>query len=464
MNTQHLQYIIEIERTRSISQAAENLFLGQPNLSRILHDMEQSLGFRIFERTSRGVRPTERGAKFLKHARNMLREMDYIEALGPRNAVPNRLRVCIPRSTRLFEATSEYIASLNPERDLDARILECHARRALEILSSGEAEIGVIRFRAEYRDYFEEQTVQRELSLQILSKYRYMLILPQSHPLAERPAIRMSELEGFAEIVHGDNLRAHGRQQNVACRKIYTVDRMAQLTREAIFDAIALVDGGEYTAEKAERIEALETKIDRYEDKLGTYMVKLSRAKLSQKDGHTLSLLLHSISDFERISDHAVNLLDSVKEMNEKKMSFSPAAAGELHVFSLAVRDIIERSFDSFLRDDVELAKTVEPLEACIDDINVNIKSRHIERLTTGQCTIELGFVLTDISTNFERVSDHCSNIAVYEIQVPKDEYDAHEYLQNVKHQEHAEFDREEMAYEKRYRLPDIIRTAGAEE
>ena len=240
-------------------------------------------------------------------------------------------------------------------------------------------------------------------------------------------------------------------------------DRMAQLTREAIFDAIALVDGGEYTAEKAERIEALETKIDRYEDKLGTYMVKLSRAKLSQKDGHTLSLLLHSISDFERISDHAVNLLDSVKEMNEKKMNFSAAAAGELHVFSQAVRDIIERSFDSFLHDDVELAKTVEPLEACVDDINVNVKSRHIERLTTGQCTIELGFVLTDISTNFERVSDHCSNIAVYEIQVPKDEYDAHEYLQNVKHQEHAEFDREEMAYEKRYRLPDITRTAKAE-
>ena len=241
-------------------------------------------------------------------------------------------------------------------------------------------------------------------------------------------------------------------------------DRMAQLTREAIFDAVMLIDGGEYTVEKAERIEALETKIDRYEDKLGTYMVKLSRAKLSQKDGHTLSLLLHSISDFERISDHAVNLLDSVKEMNEKKMNFSAAAAGELHVFSQAVRDIIDRSFDSFLHDDVELAKTVEPLEACIDDINVNIKSRHIERLTNGQCTIELGFVLTDISTNFERVSDHCSNIAVYEIQVPKDEYDAHEYLQNVKHQEHAEFDREEMAYEKRYRLPDITRTARAEE
>ena len=240
-------------------------------------------------------------------------------------------------------------------------------------------------------------------------------------------------------------------------------DRMAELTREAIFDAINLIDGGAYTQEMADRVEALETKIDRYEDKLGTYMVKLSRAKLSQKDGHTLSLLLHSISDFERISDHAVNLMDSVQEMHDKKMSFSSAAAGELHVFADAVRDIVNRSFDSFLHDDVKLAKTVEPLEACIDDINVNVKSRHIERLTTGQCTIELGFVLTDISTNFERVSDHCSNIAVYQIQVPKDEYDTHEYLQNVKHQEHAEFDREEMAYEKRYRLPDVAKAQTAE-
>ncbi len=240
-------------------------------------------------------------------------------------------------------------------------------------------------------------------------------------------------------------------------------DRMAELTREAIFDAINLIDGGAYTQEMADRVEALETKIDRYEDKLGTYMVKLSRAKLSRKDGHTLSLLLHSISDFERISDHAVNLLDSAREMHEKKMVFSKAAASELHVFAGAVRDIINRSFDSFLHDDVKLAKTVEPLEACIDDINVNVKSRHIERLTTGQCTIELGFVLTDISTNFERVSDHCSNIAVYQIQVPKDEYDTHEYLQNVKHQEHAEFDREEMAYEKRYRLPDVAKAQTAE-
>ena len=241
------------------------------------------------------------------------------------------------------------------------------------------------------------------------------------------------------------------------CRVV--TGRMAELTREAIFGAVDLLDGGAYTEEKAGRIQALETKIDHYEDKLGTYMVKLSRAQLSREDGHTVSVLLHSISDLERISDHAVNLLDSAREMAEKKLSFSKAAAAELHVFAEAVRDIVNRSFDSFLKGDLQLAKSVEPLEACIDELNANVKSRHIERLTSGQCTIELGFVLTDISTNFERVSDHCSNLAVYQIQVPKDEYDTHEYLQNMKRQDRDEFDREELAYERQYRLPEM---AGA--
>ena len=127
-------------------------------------------------------------------------------------------------------------------------------------------------------------------------------------------------------------------------------DRMAELTREAIFDAIGLFDGGAYTPEMADRIEALETKIDRYEDKLGTYMVKLSRAKLSQKDGHTLSLLLHSISDFERISDHAVNLLDSAQRDERKEDELFPRRRRASCTFLRgAVRDIVNRSFDSFL-------------------------------------------------------------------------------------------------------------------
>lgn len=236
------------------------------------------------------------------------------------------------------------------------------------------------------------------------------------------------------------------------CRVV--ASRMAELTREAIFAAIDLLDGEEYTEEKAGRIEALETKIDHYEDNLGTYMVKLSRAKLSRADGHTVSTLLHSISDFERISDHAVNLLDSARELRDKQLAFSDAAAAELHVFAQAVRDIVSRSIGSFLEGDIAMAETVEPLEACVDEINASIKSRHIERLTNGQCTIELGFVLTDISTNFERVSDHCSNIAIYQIQVPKDEYDTHEYLLNMKKKDQDEFDRKELEYEKKYRLP----------
>ena len=140
MNTQHLQYVVEIERMRSISQAAENLFIGQPNLSRILHDMEDTLGFKIFERTSRGVRPTERGTIFLQHAKSILREMDSIEALGPRRPVANRLRICIPRSAAMLDLTSEFIATLPEDQNLDVAIRECHARKALELLERVPAE------------------------------------------------------------------------------------------------------------------------------------------------------------------------------------------------------------------------------------------------------------------------------------------------------------------------------------
>ncbi|MGN0997073.1 MAG: Na/Pi cotransporter family protein [Candidatus Ventricola sp.] len=237
------------------------------------------------------------------------------------------------------------------------------------------------------------------------------------------------------------------------CR-VVTV-RMAQLTLEAIETAIGLVDGEPYSEEKAGRVEALEAKIDLYEDNLGTYMVKLSRAKLSGEDSHTVSMLLHSISDFERISDHAVNVLRSAREMHEKKLSFSAQAAAELHVFASAVRDIARRTVGCFERGDLELAATVEPLESCIDAINSKVKSRHIERLTAGQCTIELGFILQDICTNFERVSDHCSNIALCQIQVPNDELDTHEYSQSVRRTDRDNFAEVRRQYQEAYALPD---------
>ena len=230
MNTQHLQYIVEIERMRSISQAAENLFIGQPNLSRILHDMEDSLGFRIFERTSRGVRPTERGTVFLQHARSILREMDSIEALGPRRTISNRLRVCIPRAAAALDLVAEFIAGLPEDQSQDITIRECHARKALELLANGEVEIGIIRFRSEYRDYFEEQMTQRGLNFEILSKYRYQVLLCKNHPLAQKGVLQRSDLAGLPEIVHGDTFRQSSQPDQRASRKIYTVDRLAQLS------------------------------------------------------------------------------------------------------------------------------------------------------------------------------------------------------------------------------------------
>ena len=228
MNTQHLQYIIEIERTRSISQAAENLFIGQPNLSRILHDVEQMLGFRIFERSTRGVRPTTRGTIFLQHAKSILRETEAIEALGPKRAVANRLRVCIPRSAAALDLTAQYLAGLPEAEPVDAVIRECHARIALETLASGETEIGVIRFRSEYRDYFDEQTSARGLSFELLNKYHYLVTLNKSHPLANQQSVMRADLEGLPEIVHGDVFRVQGKDEPIR-RKIYSVDRLAQM-------------------------------------------------------------------------------------------------------------------------------------------------------------------------------------------------------------------------------------------
>lgn len=230
MNTQHLQYIIEIERTRSISQAAENLFIGQPNLSRILHDVEQMLGFRIFERSTRGVRPTTRGTIFLQHAKSILRETEAIEALGPKRAVANRLRVCIPRSAAMLDLVSKYLASLPDKEPLDAVVRECHARVALETLAGGETEIGVIRFRSEYRDYFDEQTSARGLSFELLGKYHYLLTMNRAHPLAGQPSLTRTELDGLPEIVHSDVFRVQGKAEEPIRRKIYCVDRLAQMT------------------------------------------------------------------------------------------------------------------------------------------------------------------------------------------------------------------------------------------
>ena len=234
------------------------------------------------------------------------------------------------------------------------------------------------------------------------------------------------------------------------CRQ--TTIQMAKLARECFFTAVDLLHG--YDDEKAARVEALENLVDRYEDELGTYMVKLGGKNLSRNDSHTVSLLLHCIGDFERISDHGMNLKDSAKEMHEKEMHFSSKADKELEIFLDAVKEILDMSIDAFETNNTDEASKVEPLEEVIDDINTVVKANHIKRLQKGKCTIEQGFVLSDISMNLERVSDHCSNIAISVIEIERDGFDAHGYLENLKRDGDPQFAAMVEQYRDKYALP----------
>lgn len=226
-NTQQLTYLVEIERTRSVSRAAVNLHMAQPNLSRILLETEAALGFPIFERTRRGVRPTEKGEQFLQHARSILLETKSIERLGPSKAYPNRFRVCLPRSFRFLELTRQYLSETvqDPGAEMDAVIRECHPHRALDFLGNGEADLAVLRYGMEYLDYFQEQAQKRNLSILPLSREEYRVTFSQDHPLASRTQVPKAELSRFPELVHRDPSYPGAQFRN----EIYTVDRLAQL-------------------------------------------------------------------------------------------------------------------------------------------------------------------------------------------------------------------------------------------
>lgn len=230
-------------------------------------------------------------------------------------------------------------------------------------------------------------------------------------------------------------------------------EKMADLTKECIDKSIALISN--YTEEDATYIEQLEDKIDKYEDEIGSYLVLLSKKSITDKDSNTLSLLLHEIGDFERMSDHAVNIVQAVREMNKKELSFSKKATKELEVFSKAVSDIVELSINVFKTRDEELALSVEPLEEVIDYLNKEVKARHIKRLSKGKCTIDMGFILSDIITNYERIADHCSNIAVGLIEINHDGYDVHEYLNTLKADGNEEFKQKYLECKKKYMLKD---------
>lgn len=235
------------------------------------------------------------------------------------------------------------------------------------------------------------------------------------------------------------------------CKQV--INKMADISRESLFISMSLIGG--YDEEQALRVGELETRADKYEDALGTYIMKISTKNLKKEDSEMLNVMLHCIGDFERISDHACNLCDSARELQQKNMQFSPKAETELDILSSAVREAVDISFDAFKSNNKNEADKVEPLEELIDTLSVELKARHIRRLREGKCTIELGFAHSDILNNLERVADHCSNIAVDVIQSDQLEFDAHEYLDRIKNKDNQQFARDYKAYKEKYRLPE---------
>lgn len=229
--------------------------------------------------------------------------------------------------------------------------------------------------------------------------------------------------------------------------------KMARLTKKTLLMSLDLV--GKYDKEIAQTVVDNENAIDLYEDKIGSYILQVASKDLSVADSRVVSNLLHTIGDLERISDHAVNIKETAEEMHEKKVKFSPAAEKEVGIMINAVTEILDMAITSFVTLDVAKAKDVEPLEDVIDTLRTELKNRHVKRLREGVCTIELGFILQDLLTNFERVSDHCSNIAVCLIQVNENSLDTHEYMNELKRLDKSEFMDEFNQYKNKYALPD---------
>ena len=230
-----------------------------------------------------------------------------------------------------------------------------------------------------------------------------------------------------------------------------TIYAMARKARENIGDAMVLLY--DYSDELAKKVEQDEDLVDRYEDKLGTYLMKLNGVELSEEQNERVSEYLHTLSDFERISDHAMNIRQTAQEKHDKKISFSERGEQEMDVLLCAVNEILALAFTAFTDDDLEKAYMVEPLEEHIDVLCDELKLRHVERLQAGTCSLQIGFVFNDLITNFERVADHCSNIAVAMIELNRDEFQTHDYLINLKELRSHNFDALYAQYAEKYKI-----------
>lgn len=236
------------------------------------------------------------------------------------------------------------------------------------------------------------------------------------------------------------------------CKNI-TFD-MAEISMQSLKNSMDIIFS--YSKDKADKIMKDEDVVDKYEDELGSYLVKLGAMTLSDSDSREVSKLLRIIGDLERISDHSVNILESANEIQSKNLSFSEPAQKELSVMMKAVSDILDMTLDVFKNGDLKKAYDIEPLEQVVDNLQILLKKRHVSRLRKNECTIEMGFVLSDLLTNLERVSDHCSNIAVCMIEIAHESFDTHGYIQELKLNHDKEFDENVQELSKKYMLESV--------
>ncbi len=229
------------------------------------------------------------------------------------------------------------------------------------------------------------------------------------------------------------------------------INDMAVKAKENMFISFRLIHN--FTQEDYKRVQLIEDTVDRYEDRLGTYLLKITSKELNDNQNESTGKFLHTITDFERISDHAVNLAEAAKEIHEKDITFSADAKHELQVIGDAVEEIATMAIDAFLNNDLELSAKIEPLEELIDNLCGEMKLHHVQRLKNGACSLNTGFVFHDILNDFERIADHCSNIAVAMIALESDSFDRHQYLDSVKRLKSETYAKYFEAYYKKYMI-----------
>ena len=233
------------------------------------------------------------------------------------------------------------------------------------------------------------------------------------------------------------------------CRSL--VSQMAEMTRDSFLEAMSVLT--DYSEEKIEDVIAKENRVDTYDDKITAYLTRLSSENLSYSDSLRVTSLLHCITDFERISDHSINVVESVQQMKKGDLVFPKKGKEEMMLYGKAIEDILSRTTTAFVQNNQTLARTVEPLEEVIDELNKDVKKHHMKRLRKGKCTMELGLVLSDLAMNYERVADHCSNIAVYMMQLKDTQIEEHSFTDQLDEAESAEFTRLLAEFGEKYSL-----------